>query len=104
MRVAAVVGLVLALGACQPDLSQDVSELRSELARQQAEIDRLSTFVDAQANVLAVCEGTPPPLAETLDHLCLERELSAADPDPHVIVPELIVPPFPETASGGQST
>lgn len=54
------IAIVLAglLAACQPNVEQEIAELRVQIARQQAELERLSAFVDSQAAVLTVCEET----------------------------------------------
>lgn len=65
MLIALIASPIL-LSACQPDYSDDIDELRAEAMQQQAEIERLSTLVDAQANVIRTCQET---VAELIDFL-----------------------------------
>jgi hypothetical protein len=54
----ALLATVPLLAACQPDLRPELAVLQAEIARQQSEIEALSAFVDAQANVITVCQTT----------------------------------------------
>jgi len=58
--------LTFSLAACQPNLEADVATLPSRIEQQQAELERLSTFVDAQAAVLIVCQET---IARFMDYV-----------------------------------
>lgn len=57
MRIVVIV-FALSLTGCQPNLRPELDALRQQVEQQDAEIARLAAFVDAQANVLTVCEQT----------------------------------------------
>lgn len=53
---AAMIFLALLLSSCHSNINEELEALRAEQASQQAEIKRLNTFVDAQAEVLRACQ------------------------------------------------
>lgn len=57
---------LLLVTACETETDRQLAELRSELIRQQEELDRLSAFVDAQAQVLTICQTA---IVEFTDYL-----------------------------------
>lgn len=65
MKRTAILALLL-IAACETETDRQLAELRSEVARQQEEIDRLSAFVDAQAQVLTICQHA---MVEFTDYL-----------------------------------
>lgn len=72
--------LALSVSACQPDLRPELEALRTQVEQQQAEITRLAAFVDAQADVLKICENTFVSLTDYLVNLStlgMLREASA---------------------------
>ncbi len=57
---------LLLIAACETETDRQLTELRSELTRQQQEIESLSAFVDAQAQVLTICQNV---MVEFTDYL-----------------------------------
>jgi hypothetical protein len=79
MRIILTV-LGLSLTGCQPDLRPELDALRARVEAQENEIARLAGFVDAQANVLTVCQSTLTTLADyvvNLSTLGMLREAGA---------------------------
>lgn len=65
MKRTAILALLL-ITACETETDRELASLRAELAAQQEEITRLSAFVDAQAEVLTICQTV---MVEFTDYL-----------------------------------